>query len=799
MSEDLVAPQEVLDPDSLRDVSLFCGVLLVEIYSLSVAFGGPFLEVGYFLLVVISQTIAGAYIWAKLREHERILPLPELLAMGFAIGSASAAISQLIIRDLLGIRLFLSPLVPVIAVIIWRTFKKNPQLPVQISHAKTNTLLWLLFPAPLALLNSSLVISIIFIAPLLLLVRHIYYQSGSSDRLSLPTVSKLSVLMISTSLVHKIIFSSLTKNGSGISRIISDDIRFDIAHSIGFAKWGFRTNIGLSNNPDSYYKLAHLWLGPILNNDGDIATNLSASILPIFLLMVLGIAICAFTLTIGLSCTAAGLGPIIYLMQSDVANSFETNMRVVWLLGAIYLMNFSTMICRPAIKMNFTYAVMVVLAGFIVTGTRLSYAPFVFATIFLPKKERRNENQSLFRFQTGFFLLLGCFVSYQIFASGNNLRFLSKIMLYASDWPISKEELLTAGFKFTLTRLLPFLVILFVLVKYRPFRKFLIALIIIFGFTQALVPRFAAHDVSFLYPLLLLTSPLLAVLLVDTLSWLRKIKILIKQFVITGGFIGCMYGVAADLTRSEPNRKSFALNFLISLLGNIFALTVLLLITVVVVTASFSIIKREAFRTSFVSFFVIVLLSANAGLKISQHFRPITEYVRYGESLWVSDPDPLVLRWQDKQRLSGLDQLDQISKDNDVFAGNFGLNEGLTFADNLRLPIYLNRISYVQQSYGYISDTFPLIYKQKYLPESSQDDKTKSFAQMLRERIDTSIYFPTNPSRLLLENLQKANVKWFVVDLGNTPLRDWEPWATTRFMNKKVAILELSQAVENTD
>jgi hypothetical protein len=40
--------------------------------------------------------------------------------------------------------------------------------------------------------------------------------------------------------------------------------------------------------------------------------------------------------------------------------------------------------------------------------------------------------------------------------------------------------------------------------------------------------------------------------------------------------------------------------------------------------------------------------------------------------------------------------------------------------------------------------------------------------------------------------LNEKNVKWFVVDLTNTPLRDWEPWATTRFMNDKVAILELA-------
>ncbi|MSZ67920.1 MAG: hypothetical protein F2712_04570, partial [Actinobacteria bacterium] len=113
MSTDLSkTSSEVVETNSLREILLFCAVLLVEIYSLAVSFGGPFFEVGYFLLVVISQTFAGAYIWAQLRQSDKTLPLPELLAMGFAIGSASAAISQLIIRDLLGIRLFLSPLVP---------------------------------------------------------------------------------------------------------------------------------------------------------------------------------------------------------------------------------------------------------------------------------------------------------------------------------------------------------------------------------------------------------------------------------------------------------------------------------------------------------------------------------------------------------------------------------------------------------------------------------------------------------------------------------------------------------------
>ena len=60
--------------------------------------------------------------------------------------------------------------------------------------------------------------------------------------------------------------------------------------------------------------------------------------------------------------------------------------------------------------------------------------------------------------------------------------------------------------------------------------------------------------------------------------------------------------------------------------------------------------------------------------------------------------------------------------------------------------------------------------------------------------MDTSMDFPNYPSRDLLAIMRKEDVKWFVVDLTNTTLRDWEPWATTRFMNEKVAILELAQA-----
>jgi hypothetical protein len=60
----------------------------------------------------------------------------------------------------------------------------------------------------------------------------------------------------------------------------------------------------------------------------------------------------------------------------------------------------------------------------------------------------------------------------------------------------------------------------------------------------------------------------------------------------------------------------------------------------------------------------------------------------------------------------------------------------------------------------------------------------------------TSLTFPNSPNDSGFNFLRRSNVKWFVVDLERTELRDWEPWATTRFINDKVAILELATDIE---
>ena len=62
----------------------------------------------------------------------------------------------------------------------------------------------------------------------------------------------------------------------------------------------------------------------------------------------------------------------------------------------------------------------------------------------------------------------------------------------------------------------------------------------------------------------------------------------------------------------------------------------------------------------------------------------------------------------------------------------------------------------------------------------------------LAPRIEASLGFPVTPSLESAKFLNDSGVRWLIVDLARTPLRSWEPWATIRFINSRIAILELN-------
>jgi hypothetical protein len=790
---DNAVESEFSEPNSLREVLLFCAVLVVEVYSLAVAFGGPFFEVGYFLLVVISQTTAGAYIWAQLRRADQSLPLPELLAMGFAIGSASAAISQLIIRDLLGIRLFLSPLVPIISVAIWLVAKRNTQLPVKVTHATTNTLLWLLFPAPLALMTYSMFLVPLFITPLLLAI---YFAKRRQIFRIAPTIKLLmftSLFFFLTSVIYRI-SSALTKSEIGIDPY-ADDIRFDVVQSIGFAKWGINTNVELINHPEAYYKLSHLWLAPITNFDSESLMNLSITVLPIFLILMTCLAFFAITLHLSDKHKAAGVAACLYFIQTDFSDNFGINLRSVWLLGGFYLISFGVFALRFLKPDLNNPNVFLFMAAFIVSGTRIFLAPFMISMVFL-SRNRFLPTIKTFLF-TNFLSVIsicsGVATSLFIFSRGKDSTLYSSMKISSADWPVSMMASLSFAIQATMPRVGLLFVALFLLNRYRYLRLYVLVSSMIFVFLQFWTPRMSTYGTDALVPYVLALTPVFSIIIVDTFEGLHCN---VRGRLIFGGLsvlIGFILKTLHDSVRDELYYDSIFKDLVTRLMSNEYLVNLVLLTSCLILT----LLLTKPFVSASTKVIIPLLLCAvvlgNVGVKIGSLTRPITEYVRYNEAFFGGERDSLLVRWEDVNLWSGLKMVNSISSENDVIASNFGLQRATGFNDVIRPQIAISRSYFISGRYTYFATSFPLTFTEKYRNVSDYDIKRNEFARMLRERLNTSQDFPNFPSRDLLANMLKEDVKWFVVDLGNTQLRDWEPWATTRFMNEKVAILELAQ------
>jgi hypothetical protein len=787
---------EVVETNSLREILLFCAVLLVEIYSLAVSFGGPFVEVGYFLLVVISQTFAGAYIWAQLRQSDKTLPLPELLAMGFAIGSASAAISQLIIRDLIGIRLFLSPLIPIIGVAIWLITKRDPQLPVKVTHATTNTLLWLLFPAPLALTSYSMFLLPLFIAPLLLAI---YFANRRQMLIIKPNYKSLTFISLSfltLAFINRTMLNELTTSKIGIDQY-ADDIRFDVVQSIGFARWGIITNIELANTSEAYYKVSHLWLAPIMNFDAQSLMNISVTILPIFLMLMTGLAFFAITLKMTANHKAACVAACLYFIQTDFNESFGINLRSVWLLSSFYIFAFGVYALR-FIKIGANnQKLSIFISAFVISGTRIFLAPFMISMIFL------NRNRFLPSIKTflwanllsGIYICVGIATSLFVFSRGTDSTLYSSIQILTGDWPVSLKKTLSFVVKATMPRVGLLVLTLVFVSRYQYLRLYVLASSLVFAVIQFWSPRVFAHDTYVLVPYLMTLTPVFSVIIIDTFERVQNRNRAKLIFICLCLLIGFILKTFYDSVRDELYYNSIIKDSVIGLMSNEYLVNLVLLSTCLLLTLLLNLRFQIATKKVILPLILCSIVVSNVGVKIGSLTRPVTEYLRYNDVFLGGERDSLLVRWdEDNDLTSGLKMVNSISSEDDVIASNFGLRRTGGFNDVLRPQIVVSRRFYISGRYRYLTTSLPLTFSNEYRYSSNPDVKRNIFARMLRERMNTSMDFPNYPSRDLLANMRRENVKWFVVDLTNTTLRDWEPWATTRFMNEKVAILELAQA-----
>ncbi len=766
-------------------------MLLVEIFGLSVALGGPWIEVSYFLLVVVSQTIAGAYIWAHLRKHEQQLPIPELLAMGFAIGSSSAAISQLILRDLLGIRLMISPYVPIIAVVIWLFVKRSPKLGVEITHTDSTTLLWLLFPAPLALTQYSYPTFVFFVIPFF-----IFAVFVGTKKLELIFFSRIALPFISIfSYILGTFINFTSNNGTGISRIIADDSRFDLAHAIGTAKWGINANIEFANQTYSYYKISYLWLGPIFASKGVKAIDLFDFSISVVLLALIGLALWSLSFRITAKSKVSHLATVVVFILTALPDPIQINLRVLHLLGLIYLLTVASLLLATQKTNSILGFLTLTFSGFIVAGTRFSYVYQLIPIILVTRLRSRVTLKNLLKPINAFlFYAIGIFIALLLFSYKNGSTLYNQEVVSASAWPIKSTDSIKFLIVSTVASSLPILLLYLFSKDSRGFRFFIFLSLMTLFFSQIFVPHLFVRDSDFLISFLLITSPLVANAIVISIEKLPIGKA-IRFYLICLVFLGVLSRFLYDRFNRPPT-NSRKLDFgLHRLVNNDLSLNYAYSLAAFTLAASVYLFLGIQRTKTFYPIITTTFFCLSCGVFLGTAINPIVDSIIHDEKLIDRKIPLMVERWDDQDRLDALLFAKASSFGDDIFASNFGLFEDTGNYDDYRVQIALERRLYLVGRYSYLYNNFPSIFNHYDQPKTRLSDSDR-FSQELSRRFETSIDFPSRPTADHLQNMLNQNVKWFVVDLERTELRDWEPWATTRFINDKVAILELATDIE---
>jgi hypothetical protein len=711
--------------------------------------------------------------------------------MGFAIGSSSAAISQLILRDLLGIRLMVSPYVPIIAVTIWLIVKQSPKLGVKITHTDTTTLLWLLFPAPLAMTQYSYPTFIFFVIPLFIFAVSIRYKNLEISWLSKNALPF--ICLLSSILGFFINFNS--DSGNGISRVVNNDLRYDVAYALGTAKWGVNSNIAMFGQTESYYKLSYLWLGPIFSNIDVRALDLIESCVPFILVSFLGLAVWTLSQIINVNSVTAGISTTIIYVQTILPESLQLSLRPTWLLGLHFLVTAASLMHLFKYSSQLALRLAIILSGFLVAVTRLSFIFPLFALVIGSMNHKISIWSYLKAMMISLFLLtISIIVGFSLFSFSTNALDNRNAMIQLSEWPIAVSASIQNALINILCIALPFCAAIFIEKEFSRHRFMLVLLISVFFVTSAWVPHLYPADQDFLVPFLVLTAPYVALVVwhaYDGSISLCRSKIFFGfQIFFAGLVLRLLYDFFKLNKVWQTNVESLLSRFVNS--GYIFAITPLAISIITVLIGSKRLLNLGNFRL--VHLFTIAIFTVNLGVFTGTSLNPVSDAVFNGESIFSASKQPIVERWQDEKILVPLSNLKKISQVNDVVASNFGQGKDARFDEDFRLQLALNRQMYLAGPQYQLLDR----YEKKMISETRSPTSTNviDFLDRIRTRYLTSIEFPNRPNDEFLQNMLDQNVKWFVVDLERTELRDWEPWATTRFINEKVAVLELATNIE---
>jgi hypothetical protein len=697
--------------------------------------------------------------------------------MGFAIGSSSAAISQLILRDLLGIRLMISPYVPIIAVVIWLFVKRSPKLGVEITHTDSTTLLWLLFPAPLALSHYVWLLLPTYLVPLLIFVLFLH----RSELIWIARNYK-QLMIISTALFAIATYFTIfvLTNVSPAIGLAEADLLFDVGHSVTFANFGVNENIGVAGQNLRYYKFSHLWLGPILLNTTDVGISVATTIVPLLFLLKIGMALWALTYYFSKSNRAAKISSILFYALATIPERTILEIRIAYLFPFLTLLCGGLLILKYETTKTVTSFIMISLTAFAVTYSRIFLLPAILPFIIVSLFEQTKAPQSLFKDMICrlFGFIIGTSLSlYLVFSKNPGWRVETFVMpaqsslvsLATSVGPLLAVAISRFG----------------ILRQNNKLCIFIVSSFFVFGLLHIFAPRQYPSSTTFTLPLVIYLTIVAAVVL-NTKSIFHHHS---KNLFTILGFISVAIGVGYSAFYFVKENVGEPASGLIRIYWKFFLqqshgsnieyaalrlqLTQLLLACII---PGIGVLTCRFFGMKFRQVLVVSIVAVMFGNSIAVTTRHFLRDPSSTSPALISDEASQSRRWSDISRVAALNTARSLIPDRSTIATNFGNYESDGPNDTYIVPTELRARSYLSPQY----------------PDTAISNTSSNYlSYLVATRKFISINFATQPDGLMLRDLQQAGVKWFIVDLERTELRDWEPWATTRFINDKVAILQI--------
>jgi len=498
----------------------------------------------------------------------------------------------------------------------------------------------------------------------------------------------------------------------------------------------------------------------------------------------LSFALWTFSMTMFNSLKVAGLSSSLLYLQVLLPDSIQINLRVVHLLALIFLIaGLSTCIQIPQIATINSFFIFLI-CGFFIAGTRLQFFPQVLlACVFAFRNQQLQIRRPKTILGAGFAMAIGALFAVLLFSGGPDGNAHNELFFAASKWPFTMRQQVSVALTFILSLIVPFLIVAANLSR-NHFRYFSLSIFIFVG-SQFFFPHLFLRDIDFFVGHYFACAPIISFLIFQSVhAFLKRKKVLFIFAVLTVN--GLLFRILFDAYHFGEHRGNLLFKAITWLsrreiyLSFSFAVVTFLLILFLSIFFDNFQIRRSPIALGY--------FAANLGVFVATSLNPFSDAIFNNESFSTRELNPVVERWESRALIDGLLLAKFSTSSDEIIATNFGVFEDKYGIDDFRFQILVDRQLYLTAKYSWLKMNFSAMF------DASESEVSVGYRSELIRRFETSINFAVQPSEQYLTNMTSQGVSLYVVDLERTPLRSWEPWATTEFINDKVAVLRLAKS-----